>query len=269
MSEEVVIYGRRGFALQPANMSEAMEMAQLLAKSQMIPKAYQGKPQDALVAMMMGCELGLNPIQALQNIAVINGKPSIFGDALAALMLNHPAFGGMEESFDDAGMTATCTVWRKGGPRHTQAFSEADARKAGLWGKSGPWAQYPKRMLQMRARGFAIRSQFADALAGLITREEAEDMPVERNITPTPVPEPREPEPMPEYPQAAFDAGFARWEAAILNGITTPANKIAQITTKYRLTQAQIDRINGIGQMERAKADEFDAGFAEVANEGA
>ena len=186
MSEDVVVYGRSGFALQPANMGEALRMAEMLSQSQMIPKTYQGKPQDTLVAMMMGHELGLNPIQSLQNIAVINGKPAIFGDAMAALMLNHPAFGGMEEAFDNATLTATCTVWRKGGARHTQTFSEADARKAGLWGKAGPWAQYPKRMLQMRARGFAIRSQFADALAGLITREEAEDMPAERDITPGP-----------------------------------------------------------------------------------
>jgi hypothetical protein len=83
----------------------------------------------------------------------------------------------MEESFNDSAMTATCTVWRKNSVKHTQTFSKEDAQKAGLWGKSGPWTSYPKRMLAMRARGFALRSQFADALAGLITREEAEDMP--------------------------------------------------------------------------------------------
>ena len=192
MSEDPVVYGRSGFALQPANMGEALRMAEMLSQSQLVPKDYQGNPQDTLVAMMMGHELGLNPIQSLQNIAVINGKPSIYGDAMAALMLHHPAFGGMEESFDDATMTATCTVWRKGRARHTQTFSETDAKLAGLWGKRGktgaptPWVTYPKRMLQMRARGFAIRSQFADALAGLITREEAEDMPAERDITPAP-----------------------------------------------------------------------------------
>ena len=168
---------RGGFALAPQNMTEAMTMATMLCKSSMVPKCYINKPEDTLIAMMMGSELGLNPIQALQNIAVINGKPSIYGDALAALVQNHPAFGGMEESFDDAGMKATCTVWRKGGTKHTQTFSKDDATKAGLWGKSGPWTSYPKRMLAMRARGFALRSQFADALAGLITREEAEDMP--------------------------------------------------------------------------------------------
>ena len=169
---------RSGFALAPTNMDQAMKMAEMLSKSGMVPKAYQGKPQDTLVAMMMGHEVGLNPIQSLQNIAVINGKPSIYGDALAALVQNHPAFGGMEESFDETRMIASCTVWRRNGTKHTQTFSQADAQKANLWGKAGPWTQYPKRMLAMRARGFALRSQFADALAGLITREEAEDMPL-------------------------------------------------------------------------------------------
>ena len=56
-------------------------------------------------------------------------------------------------------------------------FSEQDAKVAGLWGKSGPWKQYPKRMLQMRARGFNLRDNFADILGGLITAEEARDMP--------------------------------------------------------------------------------------------
>jgi hypothetical protein len=169
---------RGGFALAPSSMVEALQIAEMLSKSSMVPKAYQNKPQDTLVAMMMGSELGLNPIQSLQNIAVINGKPCVYGDALPALVQNHPQFGGMEESFNETGNAATCTVWRKGGSRHTQTFSQSDAVKAGLWDKAGPWKLYPKRMLQMRARGFALRSQFADALAGLITREEAEDMPL-------------------------------------------------------------------------------------------
>lgn len=166
--------------------NDLINLAEMVAKSQLVPAQYRGKPSDALVAMLMGRELGLNPIQALQSIAVINGKPSIYGDALVAIMQSHPAFGGMEEEFDDETMTATCTVWRKGGSRHTEKFSHADAKTAGLAGKSGPWTQYPKRMLMWRARGFAIRAQFADALAGLITREEAEDYPQERNITPPP-----------------------------------------------------------------------------------
>lgn len=237
-----------GLVMRPQNITEAMNMATMLARSEMVPKPYRNRPEDVLVAMMLGSELGLNPIQALQNIAVINGRPCVWGDALPALAQNHPAWGGMEESFDDATMTATCTVWRKDGPRHSQSFGKADAEKAGLWGKQGPWQSYPKRMLALRARGFALRNQFADALAGLITREEAADIPderTERDITPREA-EKQIPEPLPEYPQEAFDANFPKWQAAIQSGVTTPENKIAQITTKYRLTQAQIDKINGI-----------------------
>jgi hypothetical protein len=175
-----------GFAMHPANMDEAMEMATMLSSSSMVPSSYKQKPADTLVAMMMGHELGLNPIASLQNIAVINGRPSIYGDALVALVQSHPAYGGMEETFDKQSMTATCVVWRKGSDvRHTQTFSQANAVLANLWGKVGPWKQYPNRMLQMRARGFALRDCFADALAGLITAEEAQDMPVEAiDVTP-------------------------------------------------------------------------------------
>lgn len=191
---EVVSRKSGGLVMRPANIGEAMQMATMLSHSEMVPKAYKNRAEDVLVAMMLGSELGLNPIQALMNIAVINGRPCVWGDALPALAQNHPAWGGMEESFDDATMTATCTVWRKNGPRYTQSFGKADAEKAGLWEKRGnngqptPWITYPKRMLQLRARGFALRNQFADALAGLITREEAADIPHEIDITPEPAP---------------------------------------------------------------------------------
>jgi len=235
-----------GFALQPANLQEAMQMADMLAKSQMVPKCYQNKPNDTLVAMMMGSELGLNPIQALQNIAVINGKPAIYGDALLALVQSHPKFGGQEESFDEASMTATCTVWRKGDEkRHTVIFSKFDAEKAGLWGKQGPWQQYPKRMLMWRARGYALRDKFADALGGLITVEEAQDMPTERDITP-----PRQVESAPvaleHYSSESFDQNFPKWKAAIEAGKRTPAQIIAMIETKATLSDEQRQQIEGV-----------------------
>jgi hypothetical protein len=153
-----------------------MQLATMMANSQLAPQNFRGKPEDTLIAMMMGSELGLNPMQSIQNIAVINGRPCLWGDSMLALVQNHPAFGGIEETFDDASMTAKCVVWRKNGNKHTQTFSQADAQVAGLLNK-GPWKQYPKRMLAMRARGFALRNQFADALAGLVTAEEAYDMP--------------------------------------------------------------------------------------------
>lgn len=174
--------------LTPSNLKEAMEYATIIANSAMVPKTYQGKAGDILVAVQMGAELGLKPIQALQNIAVINGKPSVYGDALLALVQAHPSFEDIKEWYDEKTNTAFCTVKRKNQTEHTVSFSIEDAKKAGLWGKSGPWTQYPKRMMQMRARGFALRDKFADALGGLITVEEAQDYQVintpEKDVTP-------------------------------------------------------------------------------------
>lgn len=184
----------KGFA--PATMGEAMEFSKMLADSSMVPRAYQGKPQDIMVCVQWGYELGLAPMQALQNIAVINGKPSVYGDAMAALVQASPVCDGIDETFEGVEGTgefaAVCIARRKGRQPVTIKFSVNDAKRAGLWNKQGPWTQYPKRMLQMRARGFALRDAFPDVLKGLISAEEAADYPDDAKPRPikdvTPVP---------------------------------------------------------------------------------
>lgn len=163
------------FSLTPKTLEEAMKYSEMLAKSSIVPKNYQGKAGDILVAVQMGNELGLKPIQSLQNIAVINGKPCIYGDACMALVKIHPEFEDVKEHFDEQLQAAVCQVKRRGQTLHTSTFTIEDAKKAGLWNRQGPWMQYPKRMLQMRARGFALRDAFPDALQGLILAEEAQD----------------------------------------------------------------------------------------------
>jgi hypothetical protein len=74
-------------------------------------------------------------------------------------------------------MTATCVV-KRNDETITQSFSRKDAEQAGLWSKPGPWITYPKRMLQMRARSWAIRDAFPDALHGIYVAEEAMDIPI-------------------------------------------------------------------------------------------
>lgn len=182
---------QRGFA--PATLGEAVQFSEMLASSSMVPKAYQGKPQDILVCVQWGYEMGLAPMQALQNIAVINGKPSVYGDAMMALVQASPVCEDVEEYFENEGTTnpiAVCVAKRRGRKPVIMKFSVEDAKRAGLWGKGGPWQAYPKRMLQMRARGFALRDAFPDVLKGLITAEEAQDYPDEakpkqaKDITP-------------------------------------------------------------------------------------
>lgn len=153
----------------------AMQVAGKLANSALVPKDFRGKPEDIVIAIQWGEEVGLKPMQSLQSMAVINGRPSVWGDAMLAIVLAHPDCLDVSES--DDGEEATCVVKRKGHETHIVTFSNKDAQVAGLLGKPGPWTQYPKRMRQMRARGFALRDKFSDALKGMMIAEEAMDMP--------------------------------------------------------------------------------------------
>ena len=169
--------------LVPTNMSEAIQFSEMLASSSLVPKNFQGKPSDILVAVQWGAEVGLPPMSALNGIAVINGKPSLYGDAALSLVTGHPQYGGHQESIE--GEEASCTIVRVINGKEVatvRTFSKKDAERARLWGKMGPWKDYPKRMLAMRARGFAIRDAFPDALKGVVTAEEAADMHMEPGI---------------------------------------------------------------------------------------
>lgn len=165
------------YLITPQSLTEAMDYAKMIAASSFCPKGMAGKPGDVLIAIQMGAEVGLSAMQALQNIAIINGRPCIWGDAALALVQvssQYVSHREWEETTAD-GLVAYCGITRKGSEEYVKAFSEKDAKKASLWGKAGPWTQYPSRMLQMRARGFALRDKFVDALKGLSIREEVED----------------------------------------------------------------------------------------------
>lgn len=172
---------------EPNSFQELILFSDRLARTNFVPKNYRGKPNDIFCAIQMGAELGLSPMLSLQNIAVINDRPSIYGDAMLAICKASPLCESIEEYLDGDQsqintLTAICKVRRRGFKNEiTGSFSWKDAEKAGLATKAGAWLSYPKRMLQMRARGFALRDAFPDLLNGLITREEANDYQHEEN----------------------------------------------------------------------------------------
>ena len=162
--------------LQPTNLGDAMKAAEMMANSTLVPEAFQGKPADILIAGQMGAELGVSWMQALSNIAVINGRPCIWGDLTLALVRRHPDFESIEETYDKDSETATCTIKRKSDKNAvTQYFSWQDAIDAGLTGKD-TYKKYKRRMLQMRARSWAIRDCMPDALRGISVAEEVMDL---------------------------------------------------------------------------------------------
>lgn len=196
-SKAPVAIGPKG--IQITDLDGLWRFSQAVAKSGLAPKGIQ-TPEAVLIAVEMGLEVGLPPMAALQNIAVINGRPSLWGDAQLAVCRGTGELEEFSEWYEQAGKkltrnpssftddtTAVCRVKRKGQEAVETGFSVSDAKSAGLWGKDGPWKSYPARMLKFRARSFALRDGFGDALRGLRAAEEVMDDPVDaaRDITPS------------------------------------------------------------------------------------
>ena len=224
----------RGLAL--ASFDDALRFSQMVSKSEFAPKDFRGKPESCLLAIQHGSEIGLSPMQALQSIAVINGKPAVYGDTALAVCIGSPVCEYVREYVDGDGeqMVAVCEAKRRGYEKPTVVrFSVADAKKAQLWGKSGPWTQYSRRMLQMRARGFALRDAFPDVLRGLVTAEEAQDYAV-AEPTAVRVAQP-EPTPDPQPVKAATDSDMTKARTAIqrANDLGKLGDFLATVNERY------------------------------------
>ena len=186
-----LIAGGRPAPIIPQTIDDAYRLAKAVHVSGLAPPGFKTAEQ-IMIAIMHGQEIGLTPLQSLQRLAVINNRVTIWGDGALGLVrgsgLCEYVTEFLEEEAGDK-RRAVCQVRRKG-ERHQieRTFSIADAKKAGLWGKSGPWTQYPDRMLQMRARAFALRDGFADVLGGLYLREEMDDPPKPGAVTTTAAP---------------------------------------------------------------------------------
>lgn len=180
--DSAVTFNVPGF-LAPKSLGEVKELARMIALAEWAPDCYRDldgnydQPKIEL-AILHGATVGLGPIAAVHAIALIGGKPSIWGDGALSVIEHSGLLEDMVEDYevDDDGLVAVCTMKRRhrATPIVTR-FSMAMAERAGLTRSEGPWQTYPERMLRMRARSWTMRDAFADVLRGLQLREEVED----------------------------------------------------------------------------------------------
>ena len=180
-------------ALSFNNFDEILKFASIVTKTELVPKVYRNKEADAAVAVMYGMEIGLPPLASLQNIAVVNGMPTVWGDAQLSIVQSSGSYEWHKTSYtgkiEDGSLTAKFEVKRKDmGEPVVKEFSVTDAKAANLWGKGGTWKTHPKQMLGYKARAFALREAFADILKGIHSAEEMEGVNEVKDVTPlTPV----------------------------------------------------------------------------------
>lgn len=237
-------------AIVPQSWQEITAIAGAICRARMAPKSYCDKEGNPLadkvaVAIMHGMEVGMTPMASLQSIAVINGMPGLYGDGMLAVVRASGLLEDIRETdeWDKEGpLTATCEVKRRGEPQWGKTVvARADCQKAGWWTKDGPWRNTPHRMMQMRARGWALRDKFADVLRGLHSAEEAEDMiditpqgsaTVAKNAPPEPTRDPPKKESAATTPADSGQAATSPLAAAGANSKPEGAGQPAQDQTK-------------------------------------
>jgi hypothetical protein len=184
MSELVKKNGENEIIIQNAEWNSLYKLSKILSKAgSMIPQSFQGKTEEIFAALMLGSELGLNPMQSLRSIFVVNGRPSLYGDALLGVVMRTKEVESFEERITENG--AICIIKRRGYAAVERTYTLDDAKKNPNFQKS-VWKIHTKRMMQMRARAFALRDSFPDVLSGVYDTNEIDEIenPAPVNITP-------------------------------------------------------------------------------------
>lgn len=196
MENQSIEKSNSGFITDAIPYEELEKMCERFANSTMAPEHLKGKPGDVFVILQTGYEIGMKPHQAMQQIVPINGLPSIKGDGAKALIMSSGKCKSWEEKWEGEGDDLKCTITSArsdNGQTLSSSFSVRDAKKAGLWDdrpkifskrfnkdipNPSPWYCYPKRMIKYRALGFIARDLYPDVMQGMVTKEEAMDMPI-------------------------------------------------------------------------------------------
>ncbi len=235
MGNEVVSAGFNPVSLMPSSFDAKLKMAQTLVKSGMLPQGLN-TAEKVCVALEWGHELQLSPMVAVNNIAVINGKPTLSADLMGALVRRSPEYGGIEWTCQ-TDVKAECIITRllPSGKeeKYTSTFTIEDAKIAGLASKD-VWRKYPRRMLKHRCMSYGLRDVFPDLLAGIYETEEAESItykePTEselRNVTP----------PAETYTENADDA-------TPTGQVADDRQKLKDLIEKYE-PQLNVNNVNG------------------------
>jgi hypothetical protein len=171
----------------------AQRMAIALSKSELIPKQYQGNIPSTMIALELSKRTGVSPIMVMQNLNVIQGKPSWSSSFIIAVINSYKKFSmPLNFELNGEGDTRTCVAFTTGidGARYeSPEVSVKMAIAEGWMGKPGSkWKTMPELMLRYRAAAFFGRLYCPELLMGMQTEDEVVDVPqndkIRRVLTP-------------------------------------------------------------------------------------
>lgn len=171
---------------QCKNFAEVFQLCNWISESQIVPEAYRGRPADIFVAAEYGADIGLKFMTAIQNIAIIGGRPALPSDIKLAMVRGRNLLDSWREASQEE-IKKTGIAWcemRRVGEKEPvrNTWSVEDAKVAGVWEKlsrngfAGPWVTHKWRMLQLKPRDMCLRDLFGDVFKGLHSVEEAQEI---------------------------------------------------------------------------------------------
>lgn len=172
----------------PGTMGQMQTAAEFLSKSTIIPAVYQNKPSNCFVALEFAKRIGCNAMMVMQNLDIIQGKPSWSSKFMIAVANDCGKYTPIRyemsgtEGEDNWGCRAYMTEIATGEKLEGVKVTMGMAKAEGWHGKKGSkWQTMPELMLRYRAAAFLIRTYAPELTMGLHTVEEKEDM---INVTP-------------------------------------------------------------------------------------
>ena len=153
------------FQFLGGTLADARQFAATLVASTMFEVDRRPmKPEEALVLVLKGRELGLPPLFSLSHVRMVKGNPTIAAEAMLALVLKQGCTHRWVSVTTDA---ATLELTRPGGSKHSETFTMEDAQRAGLVKPGSGWEKFPKAMLRARAITAACRAFCPDMIMGI------------------------------------------------------------------------------------------------------
>lgn len=175
-------------AFEPRGIEEAMRLAKLLVSSRLLPRSVT-TPEAAFAIIATGRELGMTAMQSLRSIHVVEGKPTLSADLIAALVKSRSDVCKYFMLVESTVTAATYETLRNGDPQPTRlSFTMDDAARAGLTGKDN-WRKYPAAMLRARCITALARAVYPDLALGIYDEDELEPIaqgPAQRWVEPEP-----------------------------------------------------------------------------------
>jgi hypothetical protein len=168
-------------AIIPQDLDAVWRMSKMAVIGNMAPKSLvEGKDEESAtaacaIAIMAGAELGLTPLMALRSYAVVNGRPSLWGDGLKAVVRQSGKCEYIRTGSDQK--MGWCEAKRNDtGETKRVEFTLEQAKLAKLNVKTGPWTSgYADVMMERRATNRCLNDLFADVLGGIVDAQEAQD----------------------------------------------------------------------------------------------